>query len=160
MPDTGVPEAMENAGLPLGSPLVSAGFRSRPVPQSVPIPEVIRVADCVCYVDRAPEAVDLFVTCQSVCQRPGDPQTVDVVLLLRGSGTFDWDDTNSGFSLDGGSTWHALDPDTGDPLQSPLSGLVVDQEYQYTMVLDMADHIDDFLAGQEEVRYLVGFTVS
>lgn len=159
MPDTGIPEALSNAGLSFGDPLVAPGHRVMPIPQSAPVPELIQAADCVCYVEKQPDTVTLDVTCQSACQRVGEPQKVDLDLLLEGSGTFDWDDTNSGFSIDGGTTYNAILPDTGDAQQDPLTGVVVSQERQYRMVLDMSEHLDNFLT-VDEFCFLVSFTTS
>jgi hypothetical protein len=156
--DTGILEAMDNAGISHGDPLVSMGHAVLPVPQTAPIPDLMKASDCICYVTKSPNTVANEVICQSVCQRVGSPQVVDIELLLKGSGTFTWDDTNSGFSVDGGTNYYALEPDTTDP-RNDTGVLVVDQEYQYTMVLDMTDHIDDFLE-QEQVDYLVSFSVS
>jgi len=152
--------AMTTAGLTFGNPPLPPGYRQMAIPSLSPNMTVLGEADCVCVVSYSPAAAELAVECQSICQRVSNPEIVDVVVLLRGNGLYDWDDTNSGFSLDEGVTWHALDPDTGDALQSPLTDIDVDQSYLYTMVLDMSTHIDDFLTGQDQVDFRLSFVAA
>jgi len=156
MPETGLLDAMLDAGIPAPTQNADPYYQARPVMTGYDI-EMLAGADCICVIEKMPEPVDLEVMCQSVCQRPATPNFVDLVVLLKGYGTFSWDEPNSGFSIDDGSNWYGLDPSGGDPLASDTGAFIVTGQRPFTMVLDMDLHVDDW-ADQSGINYLLSFT--
>lgn len=157
---TGVREAQEAAVLSfIPNSSVPPGYRQLPVPSPLPNLGALDGTMCVVQVVKDPVAPTGRVVCQSVCQRVVEPNVVDLRVLLVGEGTFTWDDTNSGFSLDGGVNYYALDPDTGDPAADPTDGVVVDRERQFNFVLDLDVHYDDGTGVDDPIDFRVSFTV-
>lgn len=157
---TGLDEARLTAGIPINQPITAAGYR--PLTSSTGYdPDLLTGLDCLCVVEKLADALTGEVVCQAICQRAGTPSYVDLTVLLKGEGTFDWDNANSGFSVDEGTSWYELLPKTTgeDAMASDTSGLEVDGQLPFNMVLDMDEHIDDFLE-QTGIDYLLTFTVS
>jgi hypothetical protein len=158
---TGIEEAMLTAGIPVLDVFVyEPGIRPVPLTTGTLIDEeYYSGAECICLVSYDPDAPSGEVQCQSICQRVATPNIIDLRVLLVGEGVWDWDDTNSGFSVDGGTNWYALDPETGDEEQDSLTGILVDGQTPWTMVLDMDSHIDDFTA-QDVIDFQLTFNIT
>ena len=157
---TGIDDAMTAAGIPSTLSLIPLGYR--PLTSGTGYdPDLLTGSDCMCVVEKLADAITGEVVCQAICQRAATPSYVDLTVLLKGTGTFDWANDNSGFSVDKGTTWYELLPKTTgeDSMASDTSGLEVDGQLPFNMVLDMDEHIDDFL-NQTGIDYLLTFTVS
>ena len=139
---------------------VPPGYRQIPVPSSLPNLDGLLGTECVVQVVKDPTPPAGEVIFQSACQRVEDPNLVDLRVLLIGVGTFTWDDTNSGFSLDDGVNYYALDPDTTDPQQDEVGGVTVDRELQFNFVLPLDDHYDDGTGPVSDIDFRVSFTVT
>ena len=165
---TGLKEAQEAAAISfMPNSSVPPGYRQIPVPSPLPDLDNLDGTMCVVQVVKDPVPPAGEVLCQSVCQRVATPDVVDLRVLLVGDGTFTWDGVNSGFSLDGGVNWYALDPDTMAEGADPINGVVVDRERQFNFVLDLADHIDSwnqyyggFIGDPDPIDFRVSFTVT